>query len=896
MNRQPTRMVSALLSALLAPAAMAQSDFATWVGYDTGTGSTARHPYDSAVGDFDRDGDPDLAVVNWWSYPSMGVLYNNGDGTYSDPVQYPGTPSYGVVVSDFNGDGWDDIMAANHGQNGSATTVSLYRNARDGTFLPRQRFQAGPGPLGLAAADFDGDGDFDVAVANNRIQSTTVSLLLNNGNGEFAPPVAYEAAPQTTFGAEPAVVAAADLNGDGLPDLAVGNDNQYVTVLFNTGGAFGPPSSQSTMLGANAGFYPSIAVDDIDRDGDLDVLYSNTLTQVLITSPRVTFAGAVAVFRNDGTGTLAPAEGHPTALATIGFADMALADFNGDGWTDIAGVWQANGGWGVSLNDGAGNFQLSAEYASGDEPMCISAADVDGDADPDAIVVAREALMAAVHRNPGDGEFSIAPVFAAGFLTNRRIDSADIDGDGDLDVASCWAANNRGGIEILMNDGSGVLGPAVSYPSLQAADGVKLGDLNGDGFPDLAWADDTLTPPYNFWTRLNKGDGTFGPARNWLVGTCGTWDLELMDLDNDGDLDVVLCEFLACFGTLQKFLYARLNRGDGTFARPYLINGDQTGTSDAVGGDFDEDGLLDIVNASVLGLNFLRGTGGGQFDAPVPIAISGSTDRMVTADLNGDGHLDLVVTGREDVFQLNGVHILLGDGNGGFAPATHYLGNYSGVRFVETGDADSDGDLDVLIGNITSNDVSLYRNNGDGTFEEQIRYGAAGGPIDLTFGDFTGDGVGDVAVVMGDTVSYYNNGAGVQVLHGLPRCAGSFSSYGSGLPGSGNRTPFHSGSGCPTPGAVITLGLTNGRANAPASLFFGSDVGSVPILGGTFLLGGAIAGLPVQLDRDGAFSLSPTIPLLPGLAGATIYTQAAVADPGALRGVAFSAGLATTIR
>ena len=87
-----------------------------------------------------------------------------------------------------------------------------------------------------------------------------------------------------------------------------------------------------------------------------------------------------------------------------------------------------------------------------------------------------------------------------------------------------------------------------------------------------------------------------------------------------------------------------------------------------------------------------------------------------------------------------------------------------------------------------------------------------------------------------------------------------------------------------------------GRADAPASFLFGSASGSLSLFGGTVLLGGNIAAVPVLLDGDGAFSVTTPIPLVPGFAGTTVYTQFAVADPGAERGVAFSAGLATNIQ
>ncbi|MFT3769070.1 MAG: VCBS repeat-containing protein [Minicystis sp.] len=192
--------------------------------YGTGSGMT------NAVGvaDLNGDGKPDLAVANFLA-PSVGVLLNNGDGTFAAQVDYPtaanNSPST-VAIADLNGDGKPDLAVANAV---TPCSVSVLLNKGDGTFAPEVHYPTGDPPTGLgiwvAAADLNGDGKPDLAVASG----LGVDVLLNEGDGTFAPKVEHPT------GTGPTSVAVADLNGDGKPDLAAASlvDNT-VSVLLGT--------------------------------------------------------------------------------------------------------------------------------------------------------------------------------------------------------------------------------------------------------------------------------------------------------------------------------------------------------------------------------------------------------------------------------------------------------------------------------------------------------------------------------------------------------------------------------------------------------------------------------------------------------------------------------------
>ncbi|MGO9403764.1 MAG: FG-GAP repeat domain-containing protein [Terriglobales bacterium] len=200
----------------------------------TGPGGLAVCPVSVAVGDFNRDGIPDLAVANCPRFDqgatgSATVLLGNGDGTFTAEAESPdagGQPLF-ITTGDFNGDGIPDLVVSdmNSGYPELGNLTVLLGNG-DGTFTPTAVSpQTGSIPYSVAVADFNGDGKADLAIAN--AGSNTISVLLGNGDGTFAAPLNVAA------GADPVFATVGDFNGDGLPDLAAANNTtSSVTILL----------------------------------------------------------------------------------------------------------------------------------------------------------------------------------------------------------------------------------------------------------------------------------------------------------------------------------------------------------------------------------------------------------------------------------------------------------------------------------------------------------------------------------------------------------------------------------------------------------------------------------------------------------------------------------------
>ena len=278
-------------------------------------------PISIAVGDFNGDGKADLAIANWGN-STVSVLLGNGDGTFSASTSSPATVSNpgSMTVGDFNGDGIPDLAVTNT----YLDSVTVLLGDGDGTFAAAPTItgiSGGYSGLSVASGDFNQDGITDLAVLSqgDGVSPSTVKVLLGKGDGTFTPMAA-----SPTVGVEPLSIAVADLNGDGIPDLAVPDANGYynnVTVLLGNGdGTFTATASPTT------GKCPrSIVVGDFNGDGIPDLATGNSNPGVI--------AGTVTLLLGNGDGTF-------TAMASSATGDqpyaIAAGEFDGDGISDLA--------------------------------------------------------------------------------------------------------------------------------------------------------------------------------------------------------------------------------------------------------------------------------------------------------------------------------------------------------------------------------------------------------------------------------------------------------------------------------------------------------------------------------------------------------------------------------
>ena len=275
-------------------------------------------PAGLAVGDLNADGRADVVVANGTGAKVATVLLNDGDGRFARADYGTGSSPQGVALGDVNGDGRLDVVTANS----SARTVSVLRNLGGGRLAPKADYVAGPLPIAVAAGDLNGDGRADLVTANSG--AATISVLLNRGNGTFAP------RRDVVTGGAPNSVALADLDGDGNLDVATANPRaraaRRVTVLLGRGdGTFRPRRNYAV------GSYASrVVAADLNGDGrpDLAFVEGGNL--------------AVMLNRGNGTFEPALWFGYADGVAAADFNVDGRVDLAGSWVNDRNGDWNVS--------------------------------------------------------------------------------------------------------------------------------------------------------------------------------------------------------------------------------------------------------------------------------------------------------------------------------------------------------------------------------------------------------------------------------------------------------------------------------------------------------------------------------------------------------------------------
>jgi hypothetical protein len=345
---------------------------------------------------------------------------------------------------------------------------------------------------------------------------------------------------------------------------------------------------------------------------------------------------------------------------------------------------------------------------------------------------------------------------ATTFVSNSKLTAAILASDvAKFSTASVTVFNPTPGggtsnaifFEITRPTSSVALSATSAFPAGSGPDSAAVGDFNGDGKLDLAVANASSN---NISIFLGNGDGSFQAAVNYAVGSFPS-SVVVGDFNGDGKLD------LATANSADNNVSVLLGNGDGTFQTALTTPFVGTNPGSLAVGDVNNDGKLDLVVGSsgatpgVNGVNILLGNGDGSFQPALQNDAGFGVDYSVAvADFNHDGKLDLAV-----VNVGTGVSVLLGNGDGTFQPPVSYAAGPVPISLA-VGDFDGDGKLDLSVSNIPSgntgpNVVSVLLGNGDGTFKPHVDYSVGSYATytsfsSVTLGDFNGDGQLDLAV------------------------------------------------------------------------------------------------------------------------------------------------------
>lgn len=524
-------------------------------------------------------------------------------------------------------------------------------------------------------------------------------------------------------------VAYGDLNGDGNLDLIIANNGQNYLYLNDGQGNFNQPIPFGVP--ANTA---DVGIGDLNNDGIQDIVAYNV-------------DGQSVVYRNDGAGNM---QAHANFESASNRNDqIVIGDLDGDGDYDLVAARQV-GSTTIHMNNGQGTLLITSSLPAGVNPILIK---IDKNSSLDMFMIQvknGQSPTGRIYRylNNGAGKFS-SKQLNVGNDNSNRFAVADMDKDGDLDfVVSSYATSNCGrqgceNLHLLLD--RGLLGYASAHLDSAAASQITLADLDNDGNLDIATsgletntggADDRQNKAYfhqsviQLTATANFTEKPIGVAQNH------TRSIAVADLNADGRLDVVV-------------------GGDGVNALHFSRDGILFSSCEPnvlfqgakLVADIDGDAYLDIILQSGLILRNNR-SGGFSPSISLPLLLD-SASHVVAADLNGDGRLDLITAGF-----FGPATLLIQESNGLFRQAANLANSYPATSLA-TGDIDGDGHLDILIGigtapggnSATPGQNLIYFNDGTAKFRQGTPlHTEASDTQAIALGDLDADGDLDIVV------------------------------------------------------------------------------------------------------------------------------------------------------
>ncbi|WP_026449934.1 FG-GAP-like repeat-containing protein [Aequorivita capsosiphonis] len=701
-----------------------------------------------------------------------------------------------VFAADIDGDGDEDLLSASitsgitwYANNNGSFQYGQVNVITDIEYLSRKVY----------AADLDGDGDMDVIAGFGDSNEPSIGWYENlDGLGNFGPKRLFPSSYPSPVGG----IFAADLDGDGDMDVITGSWDLKVSWHENLDGLgnFGP---RQILLQSVSGKVNAVYADDLDGDGDLDIIAAKG---------EVGYGGVYWFENLDGVG------GFGTGVRlidsnTTGFYDVTVTDIDNDGDKDIIAVTNVENKALLYKNtDGQGTFATPIIITNISDLRSVQAADIDGDLDMD-LVFGKEGNALNVfwiENIDGQGNFGSLKTIGSNAPGTYSIYVFDSDSDGDLDVVSASKIQDK--VALYENiDGLGTFGEQqIITENADGASCVVAADINNDGTVDVvsgSWQDgkvawynnlngagsfshqnivyesnenelytviytdidgdgdnDLVTAIYNnnsyskiIWFENLDGLGNYGPAIRINSQILEPKSIFAADFDGDGDMDI-----LAASQDDNKITWFENTDGAGNFGPQNIISTDALSAKSVFACDFDGDTDMDVVSASS-GDNkiawYENTDGQGSFSAQQIVATDAMGAHSVQGfDVDNDGDNDIVSASQSDN-KIAWYENL--DGTGTFSEARIITTNALEARSVFGADIDNDGDLDVISASFNDDKIAWYENkNGLGNFgAQQVISSVADGAHYVYAKDIDGDGDMDIlsASQNDNKIAWYEN-------------------------------------------------------------------------------------------------------------------------------------------
>jgi alpha-tubulin suppressor-like RCC1 family protein len=676
-------------------------------------------PYEAAIADLDGDGRPDLAVANsdsgtvsvYQNLATMGILTSNSFAPRFEMSGGGGNTST-ITAVDLDGDGKLDLVSGS----GTGDSVNVFRNIHPGGLLTSNSFAARvdfgtPGWMHtVSVADFNGDGKPDLGVVGEL--NSYMAIFQNTSTpGSFT---VNSFAPRVDFGTgwNAWGIACGDLDGDGRPDVVFGNYYDNTVQIYQNQMPFGsgtpPPATNPPVITSvvpNIGIpgttitisgtnFSTTAASNIVYFGAVQAhVVSATPASLTTTVPvsatfgpiTVTVGGLTAyssqlfvpTYNGSGSNITVSSFAPSFNLGTPnGPGQTVIADLDGDGKPDVVVVNVYNNSISIFRNIStngtltAGSFAPRVDLAAtlgAYSPAVITVADVDGDGKLDIIAAENGDNLVSVYRNtstPGNltsSSFATRVDFPTG-AGPQGLAVRDLDGDGRPDIMV--ANTSDGTISILRNTGTpGTLttnsfAPKIDIATGAGCDRVAVGDLNGDGRPDVVAANGNAGTVSVLQNIIGTPGGittaSFAPKIDLAVPS-GAIQVTIVDIDGDGRPDLAVTAYLPQTFSVIQNLNTGGNLTSNSFAPriDYPLNG--RGHTIAVG-DINGDGKPDLIVDTELNslINVFQNVStpgtltNSSLASQVELATGWNAWGVSVGDLDGDGRPDLVFANSYD--------------------------------------------------------------------------------------------------------------------------------------------------------------------------------------------------------------------------------------------------------